>query len=58
MNLNHVLIFFIIASFVGAFCIGEAVRSFRKKEYFIGGLSVMATFWVILLISFTMFKVF
>lgn len=58
VNLNHILIFFIIASFVGAFCVGEAVRSFIKREYFIGGLSVMATFWVMLLISFTMYKVF
>ena len=57
MNLNHILIFFMVASFAGAFCVGETVRSFRKREYFAGGLYVMATFWVMLLISFTMYKV-
>lgn len=57
MNPLTIYIFFLVASFIGAICSGVAVKSFRRRDYFVGGLNVMATFWVMLLIIWTLFKV-
>ena len=57
MSLKVLIIFFLVISFVGALVVSETVKSFRKRDYFIGGLGVMATFWIMLVIARTFFEV-